>query len=192
MQLWAMSRKVTVPAQLDVPPPVLADEAPPPETKVRKKGIALALGGGAARGWAHIGVLRALEEAGVPVGMIAGTSIGALVGGCYLAGKLDELELIFDERVALGVVMAAGGYPESYTRGDPIGGLEKDLLDTKVFHAGTRLEGDEIVTNGGRVLCVVGLGSSVANAQARAYERVDLIGWKNRYFRKDIGHRALG
>ncbi|MAW86490.1 MAG: Patatin [Phyllobacteriaceae bacterium] len=87
-----MSRKVTVPAQLDVPPPVLADEAPPPETKVRKKGIALALGGGAARGWAHIGVLRALEEAGVPVGMIAGTSIGALVGGCYLAGKLDELE----------------------------------------------------------------------------------------------------
>ena len=108
-----------------------------------------------------------------------------------VAGKLDEVELTFDERIALGVVMAAGGYPESYTRGDPIGGLEKDLLDTKVFHAGTRLEGDEVVTNGGRVLCVVGLGSSVANAQARAYERVDLIGWKNRYFRKDIGHRAL-
>jgi len=109
-----------------------------------------------------------------------------------LAGELDEVELTFDERTALGVVMAAGGYPDSYTRGDPIGGLEKDLLDTKVFHAGTRLEGDEVVTNGGRVLCVVGLGSSVANAQARAYERVDLIGWKNRYFRKDIGHRALG
>lgn len=109
-----------------------------------------------------------------------------------LAGELDEVELTFDERTALGVVMAAGGYPDSYTRGDPIGGLEKELLDTKVFHAGTRLEGDEVVTNGGRVLCVVGLGSSVANAQARAYERVDLIGWKNRYFRKDIGHRALG
>ena len=109
-----------------------------------------------------------------------------------LAGELDEVELTFDERTALGVVMAAGGYPDSYTRGDPIGGLEKDLLDTKVFHAGTRLEGDEVVTNGGRVLFVVGLGSSVANAQARAYERVDLIGWKNRYFRKDIGHRALG
>lgn len=116
-----------------------------------------------------------------------------LLAACQaaLAGKLDDVQLTFDERIALGVVMAAGGYPESYTRGDPIGGLEKDLLDTKVFHAGTRLEGDEVVTNGGRVLCVVGLGSSVANAQARAYERVDLIGWKNRYFRKDIGHRAL-
>ena len=92
MQLWAITRKETVEAQMDAPPPVLADEAPPPETRIRKKGIALALGGGAARGWAHIGVLRALEEADVPVGMIAGTSIGALVGGCYLAGKLDELE----------------------------------------------------------------------------------------------------
>ncbi|TIX25892.1 patatin-like phospholipase family protein, partial [Mesorhizobium sp.] len=58
----------------------------------RKTGISLALGGGCARGWAHIGVLRALDEAGIEVSMIAGTSIGALVGGCYLAGKLDELE----------------------------------------------------------------------------------------------------
>ncbi|MFD1744315.1 patatin-like phospholipase family protein [Rhizobium helianthi] len=66
--------------------------APPVETKPRKPKLALALGGGAARGWAHIGVLRALEEADIEVGMIAGTSIGALVGGCYLAGKLDELE----------------------------------------------------------------------------------------------------
>ena len=64
-----------------------------PEPKPAKKtGIALALGGGAARGWAHIGVLRALDEAGIEVAMIAGTSIGALVGGCYLAGKLDQLE----------------------------------------------------------------------------------------------------
>ncbi|MFP1632507.1 patatin-like phospholipase family protein [Zhengella sp. ZM62] len=92
MQLWAMSRKGTVPAQIDAPPPALATEAPPPRTKAGKKGIALALGGGAARGWAHIGVLRALDEAEVPIGMIAGTSIGALVGGCYLAGKLDDLE----------------------------------------------------------------------------------------------------
>lgn len=77
----------------------MRDEAEPPDVPVpaepdrpRQNGIALALGGGAARGWAHIGVLRALDEAGIPIDMIAGTSIGALVGGCYLAGKLDELE----------------------------------------------------------------------------------------------------
>ncbi len=87
--------------------------------------------------------------------------------------------------------MAAGGYPEDYAKGDPISGLEKDLVDTKVFHAGTAQRGDEIVTNGGRVLCVVGVGTSVASAQARAYERVGLIGWRNRYFRKDIGYRAV-
>jgi len=71
------------------PPAPVAGE---PEGKPRRRGIALALGGGAARGWAHIGVLRALDEAGIEIDMIAGTSIGALVGGCYLAGKLDELE----------------------------------------------------------------------------------------------------
>ncbi len=65
---------------------------PPPEIDIPKPGVALALGGGAARGWAHIGVLRALDEAGIHINMIAGTSIGALVGGCYLAGRLDELE----------------------------------------------------------------------------------------------------
>ena len=108
-----------------------------------------------------------------------------------LAGELDGYQLQFDERTALGVVMAAGGYPGSYDKGDVISGLDKDLMDTKVFHAGTALEGPQVVTNGGRVLCVVGLGSSVASAQARAYERVDLIGWRNRYFRKDIGHRAI-
>jgi len=71
---------------------IVAGEVAPPPPKQRKSGIALALGGGAARGWAHIGVLRALDEAGIQIDMIAGTSIGALVGGCYLAGKLDELE----------------------------------------------------------------------------------------------------
>ncbi|SIQ12505.1 NTE family protein [Rhizobium sp. RU20A] len=75
------------PPQLGAGAPLVPDPIPP-----RKAKIALALGGGAARGWAHIGVLRALDEAGIEVGMIAGTSIGALVGGCYLAGKLDELE----------------------------------------------------------------------------------------------------
>ena len=108
-----------------------------------------------------------------------------------VAGKLADAQLQFDQRVALGVVMAAGGYPGSYESGDVITGLDKELADTKVFHAGTREQQSEIVTAGGRVLCVVGLGEDVALAQARAYERLDLIGWRNRYFRKDIGYRAI-
>ncbi len=109
-----------------------------------------------------------------------------------LAGELATVQLEFDQRTALGVVMAAGGYPLDYATGDVIGGLEKELLDTKVFHAGTRLDDNgDVVTSGGRVLCVVGLGSSVSSAQARAYERIETIGWRNRYFRKDIGYRAV-
>lgn len=108
-----------------------------------------------------------------------------------VAGTLTDAPLDFDPRMALGVVMAAGGYPGEYAGGDEITGLDKDLLDTKVFHAGTKVSDDKVVTAGGRVLCVVGLGESVELAQALAYERVDLIGWRNRYFRKDIGHRAI-
>ena len=108
-----------------------------------------------------------------------------------VAGKLADVQLQFDPRVALGVVMAAGGYPGRYESDDVISGLDKELADTKVFHAGTRQQQSEIVTAGGRVLCVVGLGEDVALAQARAYERLDLIGWRNRYFRKDIGHLAI-
>ncbi|MDC3409357.1 phosphoribosylamine--glycine ligase [bacterium] len=108
-----------------------------------------------------------------------------------VAGTLTDAPLDFDPRMALGVVMAAGGYPGEYAGGDEITGLDKDLLDTKVFHAGTKVSDGKVVTAGGRVLCVVGLGESVELAQALAYERVDLIGWRNRYFRKDIGHRAI-
>ncbi len=108
-----------------------------------------------------------------------------------VAGTLTDVQLQFDPRVALGVVMAAGGYPEQYESGNVITGLDKNLADTKVFHAGTRTQQTDIVTAGGRVLCVVGLGENVTLAQARAYERLDLIGWRNRYFRKDIGYRAI-
>ncbi len=117
-----------------------------------------------------------------------------LVGACQaaLAGTLDQLMLEWDPRVALGVVMAAGGYPESYDKGDPIQGLDRaPLEDVRVFHAGTRLDGDRVVTNGGRVLCVVGLGEDAASAQRRAYAGVDGIRWRNVYFRRDIGHRAV-
>jgi len=110
-----------------------------------------------------------------------------------LAGDLDGVELDWDERVALGVVMAAGGYPEDYRKGDPIAGLDDvDDEDLKVFHAGTRLKDGEVVTNGGRVLCVVGLGVDVAAAQRRAYEGVARVRWADHYFRRDIGHRAIG
>ena len=106
-------------------------------------------------------------------------------------GDLQTDSLQFDPRIALGVVMAAAGYPGSHDSGDTISGLDKNLEDTKVFHAGTRMENDAVVTAGGRVLCVVGLGDTAAMAQVRAYERIESIGWRGRYFRKDIGYRAV-
>ncbi len=107
-------------------------------------------------------------------------------------GELLGATLDWDSRAALGVVMAAGGYPESYDKGDAISGLEAATDEAvKVFHAGTRVADGQVVTNGGRVLCVVGLGDDVAEAQAKAYQGVDAIDWKNRYFRTDIGYRAI-
>lgn len=117
-----------------------------------------------------------------------------LVVACQaaLAGTVDKLSLEWDPRVALGVVMAAGGYPDSYAKGDVIDGLERaPAEDLRVFHAGTRLDGDQVVTNGGRVLCVVGLGADAATAQRRAYSGVTDIRWRNCYYRRDIGHRAV-
>ncbi len=109
-----------------------------------------------------------------------------------LEGKLAELNALWDERAALGVVMAAGGYPEAYEKGKPIAGLDVADSDTqKVFHAGTSVASGSVATNGGRVLCVVGLGASVAAAAQQAYEAVDRIHWDGAYFRPDIGHRAI-
>jgi phosphoribosylamine---glycine ligase len=109
-----------------------------------------------------------------------------------LDGDLVGVELEWDPRVALGVVMAAGGYPGSYRKGDVIAGLDAvDAEDLKVFHAGTRLDGGSVVTHGGRVLCVVGMGDDVAAAQRRAYQGVAQIHWPDHYCRSDIGHRAL-
>jgi phosphoribosylamine--glycine ligase len=107
-------------------------------------------------------------------------------------GKLDKAETQWDDRISVGVVLAAGGYPDSYEKGDIISGLENTETETtKVFHAGTAEKDGNIVTNGGRVLCAVALGNSVTEAQARAYEVVKKIHWNNIYYRTDIGHRAI-
>ncbi len=109
-----------------------------------------------------------------------------------LDGTLSEQSADWDPRAALGVVLAAGGYPSSYAKGRPISGLDKADSDTqKVFHAGTAGDGNTVTTNGGRVLCVVGLGETVAAAAKSAYESVDKIEWQDVYFRRDIGHRAI-
>ena len=109
-----------------------------------------------------------------------------------LEGKLDEETTEWDERCSLGVVMAAGGYPGDYGTGDPISGLPDETSEeTKVFHAGTRMEDDRVVTAGGRVLCVTALGDSVSEAQQKAYALVDTISWEGAFCRRDIGYRAI-
>ncbi|MCC6302292.1 MAG: phosphoribosylamine--glycine ligase [Gammaproteobacteria bacterium] len=117
-----------------------------------------------------------------------------LVALCLAAveGRLDSEPAEWDPRPALGVVLAAGGYPGDYAKGDVIRGLPtRETADAKVFHAGTRRQGEDVVTNGGRVLCACALGETVAAAQARAYELAHRIDWRGVYYRTDIGHRAI-
>ena len=106
-------------------------------------------------------------------------------------GQLDTVDCEWDTRAALGVVMAAAGYPGSYPKGDVISGLDADMADSKVFHAGTTLDGDEIKTSGGRVLCVCGLGENVSAAQQLAYERLTRVNWEGVQYSNDIGYRAI-
>ena len=106
-------------------------------------------------------------------------------------GKLDKVTAKWDERKALGVVLAAGGYPDSYHSGDVIDSLPENTEDMHIFHAGTAKQGNNQVTSGGRVLCVTALGDSVTEAQQRAYETVKKVHWDNVYYRTDIGHRAI-
>ena len=109
-----------------------------------------------------------------------------------LDGNLGNTAAEWEDRSSLGVVLAAGGYPDSYNKGDVISGLDADSdADVKIFHAGTRRTGEGVVTSGGRVLCAVALGDSVADAQAKAYDLVDAINWDKVYFRRDIGYRAV-
>jgi phosphoribosylamine--glycine ligase len=108
-----------------------------------------------------------------------------------VAGTLDAVEAQWDRRCALGVVFAAEGYPENPRKGDTIEGLAKPTDDTHVFHAATRLDGKNVLTDGGRVLCVTALGDSVKMAQKRAYEVAAPIRFPGMQFRRDIGHRAI-
>jgi len=108
-----------------------------------------------------------------------------------LEGTLDLADADWDRRPALGVVLAAAGYPDDPRKGDEIHGLPKATEDCRLFHAGTKLEGEQAVTSGGRVLCVTALGDSLKVARTRAYEAVDAIRFDGMQFRKDIGHRAL-
>ncbi|HOP88585.1 MAG TPA: phosphoribosylamine--glycine ligase [Ottowia sp.] len=107
------------------------------------------------------------------------------------SGKLDEVELKWDRRVALGVVLAAGGYPLSPKKGDLISGLPKPTDEVVVFHAGTVAAGDQIKTSGGRVLCVTALADSVKQAQTKAYDAARGIHFDGMQYRRDIGHRAF-
>ena len=106
-------------------------------------------------------------------------------------GTLDTVELEWDRRTAVGVVMAAAGYPDSPRKGDVIDGIPLDTPECVTFHAGTSIEDSTLQTNGGRVLCVVGLGDSIRMAQKQAYETVDKIHFNGAQFRRDIGWRGL-
>ncbi len=109
-----------------------------------------------------------------------------------LAGTLNLAEAHWDPRPSLGVVLAAGGYPGSYAKGTPISGLDQaTAADAKVFHAGTALQDNKVVTSGGRVLCATALGTSVLSAQQAAYSLASGIQWEGCFYRRDIGYRAI-
>ena len=108
-----------------------------------------------------------------------------------LAGTLDKVEAEWDRRIALGVVLAAHGYPDAPRTGDAIRGLPASDEDCHVFHAGTALNGKDVVVSGGRVLTVTAMGGNLSAAQRRAYEITENIRFAGMQFRRDIGHRAL-
>ncbi|QEI13096.1 phosphoribosylamine--glycine ligase [Cellvibrio japonicus] len=117
-----------------------------------------------------------------------------LVALCLAAlkGDLGNTTADWDSRASVGVVLAAGGYPDAYAKGDIISGLPTvDLAGEKVFHAGTALKDGQTVTNGGRVLCATALGNTVSEAQQRAYTLAQQISWKDMFYRKDIAYRAI-
>lgn len=188
------------------PAPVVT---PAVHARVMREVINPTLAGMAAEGMPYTGFLYAglmIDEQGAPrvvefncrfgdpetqpIMMRLKTDLVELVEAA-LAGKLDTAEADWDRRVALGVVMAAGGYPDEPRKGDVISGLDATLEDAYVFHAGTALQDGKVVTSGGRVLCVTALGDSVKVAQGRAYDLASQIRFEGMQYRHDIGHRAV-
>ncbi len=189
------------------PAPVVTPEV---HARVMREIIHPALAGMAADGLPYTGFLYAglmIDEAGQPrvvefncrmgdpetqpIMMRLKSDLSELVEAA-IAGKLDQVEAQWDRRVALGVVLAAEGYPESPKKGAPIAGLPSAATDdVHVFHAGTAEQDGQVVTAGGRVLCVTALGDNVRTAHKRAYEVADGILFDGRQYRRDIGHRAL-
>jgi phosphoribosylamine--glycine ligase len=125
-----------------------------------------------------------------PIMMRLKSDLGGLIEHA-LDGALDRVEAEWDPRVALGIVLAAHGYPDAPRKGDVITGLPAPGEDYRVFHAGTALNGERVETSGGRVLCVTALGHNVRTAQKRAYEIATAIRFDGMQYRRDIGHRAL-
>ena len=109
-----------------------------------------------------------------------------------LDSRLADVSVVWNPQPSIGIVMASGGYPGSYAKGNPISGLDAiEDPNVKVFHAGTALSDGSVVTSGGRVLCVVARDESVSRAQRRAYDNVDRIHWDGAFCRRDIGYRAI-
>ena len=115
-----------------------------------------------------------------------------MIQSCF-SGRISDYEIQWDKRSAMGVVMSSIGYPESYETGKEISGLDalSNTDDTKVFHSGTRIENDNVLTNGGRVLCVTALGKNLIQSSKNAYTGVKQIDWDGYYYRKDIGFRVM-
>ncbi|MDE9463006.1 phosphoribosylamine--glycine ligase [Xenorhabdus bovienii] len=189
------------------PAPVVTDEV---HQRVMEKVIYPTVEGMAAEGHTYIGFLYAglmIDKQGEPKVIEFNCRFGDpetqpimmrlrsdLVDLCLagaqgqLSGKTSE----WDTRPALGVVLAAGGYPANYAKGDVISGLNQETdTDEKVFHAGTAFKDKDVVTAGGRVLCVTALGDDIAEAQKKAYLRAEKVGWQGCFYRKDIGYRAI-
>ncbi|NMF98988.1 phosphoribosylamine--glycine ligase [Aromatoleum toluolicum] len=189
------------------PAPVVTPEV---HARVMREIIMPTLAGMAADGLPYTGFLYAglmIDDAGQPrvvefncrmgdpetqpIMMRLKTDLSDLIDAA-IGCRLDQIEAEWDRRVALGVVLAAAGYPESPRKGDVIDGLPTtETEDVHVFHAGTAEQDGKVVTAGGRVLCVTALGDNVRNAQKRAYEVADGIVFEGRQYRRDIGHRAV-